>query len=144
MNDFQWGMPQNPVTAAFRPTNDFMGFLEGMGTGPGPAAPASTGINWLNQYGANGQMTGQGVLAPALGVAQGLLGGYLGLKQYGLAKQQLAEGRRQFEMNFDAQRRLTNASLADRQRARLSADPMGKASYDSVADYMAKYGVQGG
>lgn len=94
----------------------------------------------LNQYGANGQMTGQGWGGLALGVGQGLLSAYMGMKQYGLYKDQLNESKRQFGLNFDAQKRTTNAQLEDRQRARLAANP---GAYESVADYMSKYGIQG-
>lgn len=97
--------------------------------------------NVLPQYNGKGQMTGQGWGGLALGAAQGLFNGYLGLKQYGLAKDQFAEAKRQFGLNYDAQRQTTNASLEDRQRARVASNP---GAYQSVADYMSKYGIQGG
>lgn len=92
-------------------------------------------------YGANGQMTGQGWGGLALGAITSGLNAYMGMKQYGLAKDQFAESKKQFGMNFDAQRRTTNAALADRQAARISSSP---SSFASVADYMAKYGIPGG
>lgn len=106
-------------------------------------APAqSNGWSWFDQFNpTTGAKTGQGVGGMALGAAQGLLGAYMGMKQYGLAKDQFGESKRQFGLNFDAQKRTTNAALADRQRSRLSADPN---NYQSVADYMSQYGIQGG
>ena len=76
-----------------------------------------------------------------MGIGQGLFNAYMGMKQYGLYKDQLAESKRQFELNFDAQRRTTNAALADRQAARIAFNPNNAMS---VADYMAKYGIPGG
>lgn len=75
----------------------------------------------------------------ALGAIGGMANLYLGLKQYGLAKQQLAEGKRQFELNYDAQRKLTNSQLEDRQRARVASNPGG---YESVGSYMDRNGIK--
>lgn len=97
------------------------------------------GWSWLNQY-KDGQMTQQGVLGPGLGLAQGLFSAYMGMKQYGLMKDQLGESKRQFGLNFDAQKRTTNAALNDRQAARVASNPTG---YQSVGDYMKQYGIQG-
>ena len=75
----------------------------------------------------------------ALGLGQGLFSGYLGLQQLGMAKKAFAENQRQFNLNYDAQRRTTNAALEDRQRARLASNP---GAYQSVGDYMNQYGVK--
>lgn len=64
---------------------------------------------------------------------------FFGMKQYGLAKQTLAENKRQFEMNYDAQRQTTNAALEDRQRARVASN---SGAYQSVSDYMKENGVK--
>lgn len=95
-------------------------------------------------FNGDGKLKDMGWGGTALQLGQALFSGYLGMKQYGLMKDQLAEGKRQFAMNFDAQRRTTNASLADRQAARLAADPTNANGYQSVGDYMKKYGIQGG
>lgn len=71
----------------------------------------------------------------ALGTGQALLGGYLGMKQYGLAKKQLGESKRQFDKNFKMQKDLTNTRMEDRQRARVASNP---GHWDSVEDYMKK------
>lgn len=75
----------------------------------------------------------------ALGAAQGAFNGYLGMRQLDLAKDQLSENKRQFEMNWGAQRNLTNSRLEDRQKQRLANRPGG---YESVEAYMAKNGVK--
>lgn len=71
----------------------------------------------------------------ALSAAGGLASTFLGMKQYGLAKQTLAENKRQFQMNYDAQKQTTNTRMEDRQAARVASNP---GAYQSVGDYMAK------
>lgn len=102
-----------------------------------PAQPASD-WSWFNQTDANGVKT-QGMAPVALGAAQGIFNAWLGMKQYGLAKQSLAESKAQFGLNYDAQRTTTNAQLQDRQRARVASNP---GAYQSVGDYMSTYGIQ--
>lgn len=62
-----------------------------------------------------------------------LASAFLGMKQYGLAKQTLEENKKQFQLNYDAQKSMTNARLEDRQRARVASNP---GAYQSVGDYM--------
>ncbi len=107
--------------------------------------PQGSGWSLLDTFDKNtGVRTGQGVAGPAINAASSLFNAYMGMKQYGLAKDQFAESKKQFGMNFDAQRRTTNASLAGRHRALLSADPTNANGYQSMADYMAQYGIPGG
>jgi len=114
-----------------------------MGLGLPTTAPAQ---NWFQKSGflgskdVNGLET-QGWGMPALGVAKGLFDGWMAMKSYGLAKQQLAEGKRQFGLNFDAQMKTTNAQLEDRQRARVASNP---GAYQSVGDYMSKNAIRKG
>lgn len=84
-------------------------------------------------------LTTQGWGGMATGALQGLGNAYMGMKQFDLAKQQLAEGKRQFEMNYGAQRQTVNTHLEDRQLARVASNP---GAYQSVGDYMAKNGVK--
>jgi hypothetical protein len=94
--------------------------------------------NWFRDSGflssrnTDGTMS-QGWGGLALGGAQALGSLYMGMKQYGLAKDTLAANKAQFERNFEAQRRTTNTALEDRQRARVAANP---GAYQSVGDYM--------
>ena len=102
-----------------------------------PQLPVQTqGYDWLDPKNIFGK-DGWGGLA--LGLGQGLFNGYLGLQQLGMAKKALGENQRQFNLNYDAQRRTTNAALADRQRARLASNP---GAYQSEYDYMNQYGVK--
>ena len=64
---------------------------------------------------------------------------FFGLKQYDLAKQTLNENKRQFQLNYDAQKQTTNTALEDRQRARVAGNP---GAYQSVDDYMKNNGVK--
>lgn len=59
----------------------------------------------------------------------------LGMKQYGLAKDQLDENKRRYYQNYNAQRTTTNAQLEDQQRARVASNP---GAYQSVDAYMNK------
>ena len=78
-----------------------------------------------------------------LGIAQGAFNAWMGMKQYGLAKQQLAEGKQQFALNYDAQRTTTNAQLQDRQNARIAGNGgLAGSGYQSVGDYMMNNGIK--
>lgn len=74
----------------------------------------------------------------ALGVAQGLGSAYMGMQQYGLAKAAFDESKRQFNMNWNAQKKTVNSALEDRQRARVASNP---GAYQSVGDYMKENGI---
>jgi len=74
----------------------------------------------------------------ALGLLQGLGSAYMGLQQYGLAKDQLQFSKDAFNKNYAAQAKMTNASLLDRQRARVASNP---GAYQSVGDYMAQNAI---
>lgn len=83
-------------------------------------------------------MKSTGWVSPALGVASGLANTFLGYKQYQVAKDTLEQNKRAFNLNFDAQKKTTNAALADRQAARVASNP---GAYQSVGDYMKQYGI---
>ena len=114
---------------------------------PLPGAVADPGL-WerfkasgvFNSTQSNGTMQ-QGWGGPALALGQGVFNAWMGMKQYGLAKDQLAETKRQFGLNYDAQVKTTNAALEDRQRARVASNP---GAYQSVGDYMGTYGISKG
>lgn len=75
----------------------------------------------------------------ALGLIQGLGSAYMGMKQYGLAKEQLQFSKDSFNKNYEAQKSMTNVSMEDRQRARVASNA---GAYQSVGDYMAKNGIK--
>ena len=59
---------------------------------------------------------------------------YLGMKNYGLAKDQLRTQKDQFNMNYNNQRQLLNTRMEDKARARAS----GNHNAESVESYMAR------
>jgi len=81
-----------------------------------------------------------GALAPTASALTGLAGSYLGMKQYGLAKKAFRESKRQFQLNFDAQKQDYNTKLKDRQRARIN-NAGTESRYKSVGEYMNKNGI---
>ena len=94
---------------------------------------------WLDSIlGGNGDMSGLQMGQLGLGGVNSLLQGYLGFQNLGLAKKQYQSQLDQFNKQWDANKKLTNASLADRQAARVASNPN---AYQSVDDYMKKYGI---
>lgn len=87
---------------------------------------------------ANGNVS-NGWGGAAIGAASSLMNGFMGMQQYGLAKQQFAQQKKEYEQNYAAQRQLTNSQLEDRQRARVASNP---GAYESVGAYMDKNGVK--
>lgn len=104
--------------------------------------PAATGSDWITTwFGGKDAQTGNlstGILPVGIGALTGLVGAYTGLEQLQVAKDNLAFQKDAFNKNFANQAKLTNSQLADRQRARVMDSP---GAYESVGDYMNKYGV---
>lgn len=88
--------------------------------------------------GGTGDMSGLQMGQLGLGGVTSLLNGYLGFQNLSLAKKQYQSQLDQFNKQWDANKKLTNASLADRQAARVASNPN---AYQSVDDYMKKYGI---
>lgn len=137
-----WGSPSYPLApmGQFNPMESIQGIT---------AQPQLIGTPQMGERGfwdstsidpkTGVKITEQGYGMPALGVAQGAFNAWMGMKQYGLAKKQLAEGKQQFALNYDAQRTTTNAQLEDRQRARVASNA---GAYQSVGDYMGANGIR--
>lgn len=87
---------------------------------------------WGNAFGKNGWAN------TALGLLQSLASGFLGMKQYGLAKKSLKQSREQFNKNYAAAASMANRDMEDRQKARLAANPN---AHESVEDYMKKHRI---
>lgn len=140
-----WANAESPAMNPYSGTPDYQSTLQNpamagldFNTGTGSGGTAGSGLfdGFLGKT-ENG-VTSQGWGGMALGTAQGLMNGYMGLKQYGLAKDTFNENKRQFGLNYDAQQKTTNAHLADRQAARVAGSTSG---YQSVADYMKTNGI---
>lgn len=133
-------MPTN-APLGYSPTNAQIMQDIGGGNSPGiwqNLKQWGTDSGFLSTRDANGMQT-QGWGGLALGAAQGLGSLYLGMQQYNLAKDTLANSKAQFERNFAANKATTNARLEDRQRARVASNA---GAYQSVGDYMDKNGVK--
>lgn len=113
--------------------------LDVTGAQASPVIPGQTGAqgNWLD-----GAFGGKDAWGPqAANAAAGLLQALVGW-------QGINESARQFDQTFDFQKsqyntqaNLANSSLADRQASRIAADG-NRGTYQSVGDYMDKYGVK--
>ena len=101
----------------------------------------STGSLWGDDWswltgGKNADGTSfNGMGGLALGALSGLGNLFMGMQNYGLAKDQLKFQKDAYNKNYAAQAKTTNASLEDRQAARVASNPT---AYASVSDYMAK------
>lgn len=155
---FNFGLPPTGYSAPMLPT-DAYSLMSGYGStggntgelafnpssiakwGVGGSTPAAGGgWNWFDSTDPITGVKSQGAATPMLGAAQGLLSAFMGMKQYGLAKDSLAEGKRQFGLNFEAQKTTTNSQLEDRQRARVASNA---GAYQSVGDYMSQNAIKG-
>lgn len=148
-----WGMPNNVGTAPalFAPDYSVLD-NQTINAGLGLQAPSSFGLSTFG----NGGMTGggggggfmdslkssgflgsngtQGWGGLALGAIGGLGSAFMGMKNYGLAKDSLNQAQSQFDQNYAAQRSTINAQMEDRQRARVAAG----SGAESVDAYMQR------
>ena len=107
-----------------------------------PAVPGAGQFpSWMPEWmaGAIGTKEQPGWGGFALGAANSAASMFMGMKQYGLAKDTLNENKRQFQLNYDAQKQTTNTALEDRQRARVASNA---GAYQSVGEYMNTNGVK--
>lgn len=111
----------------------------------GPQAPglmdslksAFSNQPWFSSVDPKTGMKNQGLFDMGLGAAQTGLGAYLGFQNLGIARDTLAQNKRAFDLNFNAQRNLTNSRLQDRQAGRVAFD----SSQTPVAAYMKQNGI---
>ena len=110
----------------------------------GTTQPAGLGQQfneWLKSTGITGTKEDPGWGGMALGVGNGLASAYMGMQQYGLARDTLNQHKAEYAANYDAQKRTTNAAMEDRQAGRIAAAGP-NSRYQSVGDYMAKNGIK--
>jgi hypothetical protein len=134
-NMTNWGnttpmpMPTPPPAAeAYHP---------GMGANMPAPALGNTGFNptfWDKMFGYQKGDVQYGAMAPALLQGAGSLAqSFLGWGQLSEGKRQNAIAQDNWQKQYDNQATLTNASLRDRQSARVAANP---GAYQSVGEYM--------
>ena len=119
-----------------QPAGSSAGFLGD--TSFGGSSTPSFGQSAFGFTDKNGMKT-NGWAGAALGLGQGLMQGFQGMQQYGMAKKAFKEGQRQYNQDYAAQKKLTNANLEDRQRARVASN---SGAYQSVSEYMEKHGIK--
>lgn len=136
-----WGQPNIALPEAMPSMSQQLLNTDTSDLVPGGTAPE---LGWNNLFGALGSTNNKtGIRSDgwgglALGLGQAGVNAFMGMKQYGAATEALDENKRQFQMNFDNQRKLVNSQLEDRQRARVASNA---GAYQSVGDYMKKNGV---
>lgn len=95
--------------------------------------------NWFGGTNPDGTRV-NGIIPTGVSALAGLSSAYLGWQQFNLARDQLDQNKRIFNLNFTNQANLTNTQLEDRQRARVSASP----NAESVDSYMRRNRVNTG
>jgi len=92
---------------------------------------------WLGGTNAAGAQT-MGYIPTALGIGNIGLNAFMGMKQYGLAKDQFNFQKDAFNKNYSLQKKTLNNTMANRARANAAANPNAM----SEAEYMSNYGLK--
>lgn len=109
--------------------------------------PTQSGVDITNTQGNSLYQTpGLATQAPSslqyagagINALQGLASVYLGFQNANTAKSEAAQAQSNWNKQWDANVKTTNASLSDRQAARVASNPT---AYQSVDSYMSKYGI---
>ena len=74
-----------------------------------------------------------GAAGTAIGLANGLMSGYMGMKQYGLSKDILENNKSQFAQNFGMQEKLVKKQWDDRESRRAREAKANGSSYNAQA-----------
>lgn len=114
--------------------------------GPTIANQPSAGMfgsifNRNSMFGGTDPTTGMvsgGWVSPLASLGSAIFSGIQGQKQLKMASDQFKENQRQFNANFEAQRKTTNTQLEDRQRARVASNA---GAYESVDSYLKRNSV---
>jgi hypothetical protein len=132
----------SPATPYKQPGNLVNGGMSAGSLGAVGGSVSTLSPNWLQSMtgytdpASGAKVGGWGSLA--LGAAQGIGSAYMGSKQLSLAQDTFKENKRQFQMNYNNQKKTVNTQLEDRQRARVASN---SGAYQSVGDYMNKNGL---
>ncbi len=112
---------------------------------PNLAAPPGTNNSsgaWQNKWfgGTDAEgMKSNGIIPTGVGALSGIASAYLGWQQMNLAKNQLEQNKKIFNLNFQNQAQSVNTQLEDRQRARVASNA---GAYESVGSYLDKNSVK--
>ena len=89
-----------------------------------------------------GSTTGQNIMG-GVQAFTGLANAYMGYKNYGLAKDQLDENKKQFNLNFNSQAGLVNNQIADQYALRADSAKTNGMNFGTQEQYLADRGVRG-
>ena len=103
----------------------------------GPGGGLSTMEKWFGGSNNAGNYV-PGMALTGLNALTGVAGAYIGWQQFKTAQDSLKENKRQFNLNYEAQKKNYNSTIEDRQRARVASNPN---AYQSVGSYMSKNGI---
>lgn len=135
--------PVNDMATLFpnelRQANPNLNAINGLETSTaGGTGAFGTGLPWFTTIDPKTQTKQLGLADYGLSGLQTLGGLYFGMKNLGLAQDQLDFSKDSFFKNWEAQKATTNAELSDRQARRVQEN----SGATSVADYMSKYGIK--
>lgn len=145
MDGFKTAMGYTPPQLPMDTGADSLGFLSNVNTSPTNMGwdgfmNSIHNAPWLTTTDKATGATSLGLANMGLGAASGLMSGWLGMQQYGLAKDALAQQKKAFGLNYDAQVKTTNARLNDVAASRYASNPN---AYQSPSSYMKQYGIGG-
>lgn len=128
---FGGGGQQTPLSFGAQAGN----VLSGGGETPGMFGDLFSRQSMFGGTNPDTNITTGGWAPVALGAGQAIFGALQGNKATKLAENQFKESVRQFDLNFNAQRKSINTELEDRQRARVASN---SSAYEPVSDYLKK------
>lgn len=102
-------------------------------------SPTDWQTRWFGGVDGKTGTASNGYIPTGMAAFSGLAGAYLGFQQMNLAKQQLDQNKKVFNLNFQTQAAGVNRDLEDRQRARVASN---SSAYESVGSYMDKNSVK--
>lgn len=105
---------------------------------PKDAATPDKGWNWFSSKDPKTGQVQAGALGEGIGAFTGIANAYLGWQQFNLAKDQMAQNKKIFNLNFSTQAQTLNTEMADRQRVRVARG----SGAESVDSYMAKNSIK--
>lgn len=142
------GIAPNTTTGYSLPSLDFGGNYNALGNNPTYQSVGSAmgteignypaGSNWIS--GTNNWLSNNSdLLKSGIGLITGGIGAWQGFQQNKLVRENMNQQANQFREQMNLSKQNINRNLEDRQRARVASNPV---AYESVSDYMKKYGVK--
>ena len=137
---FGYNQPYDPGLAAG--SMDLFGGAQGM-TDNQLLTDLNSDMATISGYGQGGFAGGLSGIGDIMGGLSGLAGAYVGYKQLGLAEDQFDFTKDITNRNLFNQAQITNATMRDRQNARIGSAGTANAPYQASNKYMARNQVSG-